>query len=130
MYLRHLRKFTSTREVSLEYLWEVLSLWETSKVDENEILLFAEQLYDMGPGFPSYTNDDVRAVIINVLEAFVMMYSNPTTKDDIPALKDCITMAKISPKEALQFLETYWQTVDWDSRLQRQRDSVTGNQIG
>lgn len=124
MYSKRLKKFTSTSDVSLEYLVEVLNLWEASEVDADEVLLFAERIHDMGPGFPSYPNNDIRAVIVNILEAFVMMYSNPTSKEDIPALKACLEMANRSPEQALQFLDSYWKTIDWSNRLQRQYDSI------
>lgn len=92
-----------------------------------KLLLFAEQLHDLGPGFPSYPNTDIRSVVVNILDAFVMMHSNPTAKEDIPALQHCLDIAKTSPEEALQFLDSYWQSIDWDSRLQRQIQLIKGD---
>ncbi len=127
MHSRPLKKFTSMSDVSLEYLSEVLELWGANKMNESEILLFAEQLHDLGPGFPSYSITDTRSVVVNVLDALVMMYSNPTVKEDIPALQHCIDIARTSPEEALRFLDSYWQSIDWDSRIEQQIQQIKGD---
>lgn len=123
----HLRQCTSIHDISLEALAEVLTLWEAGEVDTDEVFAFAEQLHDAGPGFPSYPKHDIRAVIVTVLDALVMMYSNPTSKADIPALKECVRMAELSPDQAIQFLDSYWKTIDWNTRVQSQYNSIKRN---
>ncbi len=129
MSLKQLKKFTSTTEITAQDLIETLDLWEQEDINDDEVMLFAEGLYDSGPGFPFYPESDPRFVIVNVLDAFVMMYTNPTTKDDIPALRKSLEMCTTSPFEASQYLKEYWNKIDWDSRLQRQYDPIKGDGV-
>lgn len=129
MSLKQLKKFTSTTEITAQDLIETLDLWEQGDINDDEVMLFAEGLYDSGPGFPFYPESDPRFVIVNVLDAFVMMYTNPTTKDDIPALRKSLEMCTTSPFEASQYLKEYWSRIDWDSRLRRQYDPIKGDGV-
>ena len=124
MSIKPLKRFTSTNDVTLDYLIEALEAWEKGEVSREDMMVFAEYLYELGPGFPSYPADDVRSIIMNVLDALAMMYTDPTIPSDIPALKQSLHMARTSPSEAIDFLHSYWESVDWDTRVQKQHDQI------
>lgn len=130
MSLKQLKEFTSTTEVTVEDLIDTLDLWEQGQVTDEEVMLLAEGIYDAGPGFPSYPEDDPRFVIVNVLDAFVMMYSNPTTKADIPALRKSLEMCTISPSDASQYLKEYWTRIDREERLHKQTQWIENRKLG
>lgn len=112
------RKFTSINDVTFEDVIYILHLWETNEANEKDVFSFAEHLYYLDePGWPDYPRDDNRSILFAALESLEMMYSQPTLKNDIPALKKFLIMGQSSPVDAWQFIDKYWDSINWEERV-------------
>ncbi len=113
-----LKKFTSILDITFEDIGNVLCLWETNEVNEEDVFIFAEDLYYLDTlGWPDYPRDDTRSILFAVLESLEKIYSQPTLKDDIPALKKFLNIGQASPIDAWSYIDNYWDSIDWDKRL-------------
>lgn len=110
-----MKKFTSIHDVTFDDLLEVLQAWEDGSLQYEEVQAWAEALYDSRV-HPFESEDDKRSIIEAVIEDLSWMYTNPTLKEDIPALRQFLVMDQSSPREAWQFIKSYWETVDWEKR--------------
>jgi hypothetical protein len=119
---RHTRKFISTNEVTIDDVLNVLEQWEENLLSDEDVIFFAESLYDLGPGWPVYPRSDKRSVLFGALDALAMLYVQPTLKSDIPALKAFLALGQVDPLPAWELLEQYWSNIDWNARLKIQTD--------
>ena len=96
-----LKVYNTKDEVSFEDVLDVLNGWESGSITREEAMGFAESLFYLGePRWPDLPRSDERSVLFAVLEALEMMYTNPTLKSDIPALRKFLVDGQTSPIEA------------------------------
>ena len=117
MVQKQLKRFTSIAEITFQDVWNVLDKWEKGEASTESIFAFAEDLYDLGPGWPDYPRNDQRSVLFAVLESLEMIYTQPTLPSDISALKEFLVVGKTHPLDAWALIDEYWANTDWNSRL-------------
>jgi hypothetical protein len=115
METKPLKKFISIHEVTVQDILDVLDRWEKGQIESSDVLLFAERLDDQG--LPDYARQDPRSIWLMVIEALATLHVQPILKSDIPALKRCLGLSVHSPLEAWEFIDTYWQGIDWGKRV-------------
>src|SRR5690554_2303041 len=119
MEIEPLIRFTSIREIQLKDLLDVLDKWELGEVHATDVLVFAEYVENLaGDEWHKYSRHDSRSVQFGVLEALVTLHLQPILKDDIPALRQFLTLGEEAPLKAWQFIDTYWDSIEWEKRLQ------------
>jgi hypothetical protein len=81
-------------------------------------LAFAEELSSLGLGWPEYPRTDKQSVLFAVHESLEMVYTQPTRRADVPALREFLVVGEESPLDAWTAIEGYWASVDWERRLE------------
>ncbi len=114
---KQLKKFTSIDEVAFQDVWDALDKWEKGEVSTENTFAFAEDLYYLGPGWPEYPRSNKMSVLFAVLESLEMIYTQPTLRSDVSALKEFLAVGETDPLEAWALIDEYWANIDWDTRL-------------
>ena len=113
-----LKQYNSVEDVTLADIFHVLDSWERGLISEKDAFCFAEKLYYLGDwGWPQYSRNNKRSTLISVLESLAMIYSQPTLKSDIPALKHFLQLGQNDLDEAWVFIDNYWDSIDWQKRI-------------
>ncbi len=113
----HQKISSSINDVTYQDVLDILDKWEKDEIDREDAFVFAESLFDLAEaGWPYYPDGDKRSVLFGVLESLELMWGNPTLKEDIPALKQFLTMGQTAPNDAWQYIGAYWKGINWDQR--------------
>ncbi len=122
-----MRKFTSTKDVSVNELIWLLNEWEDNTLSRDEVLYLAEEIDELYPtGWPSYSRTDSRSVLFGVLDLLITLHIQPILKEDIPYIRNFLIQGQTQPTEAWKVMTTYWSHVDREQRL---RDMYGHNKI-
>ncbi len=115
METKPLKKFISIHKITAQDILDVLDRWEKGQIESSDVLLFAEQLDEQG--LPDYAKQDARSILFMIIEALATLHVQPILKSDVPALKRCLVLSVHSPLEAWEFIDAYWQGIDWGKRV-------------
>lgn len=114
-----LKKFTSIDEITFQDIFEILEQWEKEMIDDEDVLNFAEGIYYLDESkWPDYPNSDQNSVLFATLQLLAALHIEPILKSDIPALRNFLTMGQLFPLKAWQFIDSYWDSIDKDKRLE------------
>ena len=103
----------------------LLKGWQDGQSSRSEVYEVAEYLFDLVvKNQPNYPETDSRYVLVGVIEALELMYSQPTLKADIPALRHFLHLGQTNPIAAGKFIDNYWSNIDWASRLAQELDNI------
>lgn len=113
-----MRKFTSTNNISVNEVLQLLNDWENDKLSRDDILYIAEGIDELYPnGWPSYPQTDSRSILFGVLDLLITLHTQPILKEDLPHIRRFLTNGQTQPTKAWETMDTYWDSINRIKRL-------------
>jgi hypothetical protein len=97
--------------------------WARGELDERSVHEEAEALYEQLEPLPEYPPEDARSIPIEVLSHLEILNHQLIVREDIPAILDFLETHPGKELEAWSQWEAYWNTLDYDERMERLRDN-------
>jgi hypothetical protein len=97
-------------------LLELLDKWESGVLDEPQLHIEAEALWDAGDHWPAYPNEDPRSIAIDVLSNLEILNVQFIGRQDIPAIRAFLETPEGQELTGWKTWELYWATVDFAER--------------
>ena len=104
-------------------LRQLLRRWGRGEVDERAVHRCAERLWEELGGGAEYPRQDPRSIPVEVLSHLEILDQQLVLPEDIPEILAFLDAPRGKELQAWSRWELYWDTRDYDERLERLKDN-------
>lgn len=112
------KEFKSHDDFGFDDAIQILDDWQEGHVDAEDVNYFAEGLVELGENsdWPVYPEDEPKFALFVVMVFLENLFGEKIFKEDIPQLKTALELGETHPKEAVDALDVYLNSIDYDER--------------
>lgn len=111
------------RNVDPSLIRDLLQRWARGDLDERLVHEEAEAHFEELEPLPAFPRDDSRSIPIEILSHLEVLNHQLIIPEDIPAILAFLDTHPGEELEAWQRWESYWNSVDYNERIERLRDN-------